>query len=384
MDELNFHVPTDLHFGIDHLNRIGQIAAPLGTRALLLADSALDAGTILQPIQRYLEASHIETILFDEIGPGSTSAAIETALGLCRASRPELVVGIGGIRALSYAKCVARLARVREPFDDYFLADHTAEEAKSSLALLSVPTTPRDPFLLTDQALIVDARNRRAAIHPTGKRPDAALFDASFSLALSQKFTVATILDTLLAAVESYFSRRSTFLSETLSLRAVGAVSSILDELSVHPAGRELHLRASQAGLLVALSLTMSTLGVGSALAYAIGGRHSVPKSMVASVMIPHVLELGLRSEPKKVERIGNVLGEEVYGKPLAAFSVQVVDAVRQRMGLLEVPMRLKDLGLDLDELVEPAQGAHRLSIAHFLSEPLSEDDIFALVRRAY
>ncbi len=384
MDELTFHVPTAVHFGLDLLNRIGQEASKLGKRAFLTTDSVLNEERVVQSIVGFLKRSGVEAIVFDELGPNSTSTSIEKGLALCRASYADLVIGVGGIRALSCAKCIARLAASEAPFDDYFDGPRAAEEAGLALPYIEIPTTCRDPFMLTDDCVVVDARNRRAHVYNVGKTADAAIIDPVLTLSLSSQYTISTMLDTLLSAIESYFSRRSTFLSETLSLRAIGVITSIMDELAAHSEDRNLRFQASQAGLLVSLSLSMSTQGIGSAVAYAIGAKEMVPKSTVAAVMIPYVLELGMRTQPKKVERIGNVLGEEVYGKPLKEFSVQVVDAVRQRMGLLQVPMRLKELDLELDDMVEISRIAHELPMASFLSEPLSAEDIFELIRQAF
>lgn len=384
MDELIFHVPTEVHFGLDVLNRVGRIAALYGKHAFLTIDGVLNEERSVRSIQGFLRRAGVESIIFDELGPNSTSRSIEKGLQLCRASHSDLVVGVGGIRTLSCAKCIARLAPTDAPFDDYFVDSRAAEERVISLPYLEIPTTCRDPFMLTDAAVVVDARNRRAFVHGVGKIADAALIDPTLTLSLSERYTVSTLLDTFLSAIESYFSRRSTFLSETLSLRAIGVVTSIMDELAAHSDDRNLRLQASQAGLLVSLSLSMSTQGVGSAVAYAIGGKKMVPKSTISTVMIPHILELGLRSQSKKVERIGNVLGEEIYGKPLKEFSVQVIDAVRQRMGLLQVPMRLKELGLDLDDMVEISHIAHELPMSHSLREPISAEDIFVLIKQAF
>lgn len=384
MDELTFNVPTTVHFGLDLLNRIGQEASKHGKRAFLTTDSVLNEERVVQSIVGFLRRAGVEAIVFDELGPNSTSTSIEKGLALCRASYADLVIGVGGIRALSCAKCIARLAPSEAPFDDYFTGPRAAEEAGLALPYIEIPTTCRDPFMLTDDCVVVDARNRRANVYSVGKTADAAIIDPVLTLSLSNQYTVSTMLDTLLSAVESYFSRRSTFLSETLSLRAIGVITSIMDELAAHSEDRNLRFQASQAGLLVSLSLSMSTQGAGSAVAYAIGAKQMVPKSTVAAVMIPHILELGMRTQPKKVERIGNVLGEEVYGKPLKEFSVQVVDAVRQRMGLLQVPMRLKELDLELDDMVEISRIAHELPMANFLSEPLSAEDIFELIKQAF
>ena len=151
MDELTFHVPTQVHFGLDILNRAGQIASRLGTRALVAADGVLAEYGVLKTIVGYLKRAGVESILFDELGTRSTSSSIEQGLELCRASRADLIVGVGGLRALSIAKCIARMTHVDAPFDDYLSGPRALSGAETSLRYLEIPTTCRNPFMLTDQ-----------------------------------------------------------------------------------------------------------------------------------------------------------------------------------------------------------------------------------------
>jgi alcohol dehydrogenase len=386
MDELNFSVPTRVTFGLDVLNRLGNEAAELGKRALLVTESVLFDERVAVTARDYLTRRGVEAVVFDEIGSSSTSSAVERAIALARASRVDLVIGLGGIRALSCAKCVARLAPTSLDLDTCLSDAAVPPRAASvpSLPYIEVPTTCRNPFMLTDECLIVDARNRRSIVLELGKRADCAIIDPALTLSLSEKFTISTMMDTLLSAIEAYFSRKSTFLSDTLSLRAVGAVTSIMDDIAQHTDDRNLRFQASQAGLLTAVGLTMSSQGIGTAVAYALGGKQIVPKSMISAVMIPYVLERGMLSQPKKVDRIGKVLGEEIYGKPLNEFSVQLVDAMRQRMSLLQIPTRLKDFGVALDDLVEISRIAYALPMAKTLAEAMSAEDIYALLKEAF
>ncbi|HUZ17610.1 MAG TPA: iron-containing alcohol dehydrogenase [Spirochaetia bacterium] len=383
MDELTFHIPTKVIFGLDVLNRAGQVVSELGKRALVVSEAVLFEERAGDAVLGYLQKQGVEVLVFDEVGSGTTSSVVERAIELARASRADLVIGFGGIRALSCAKCVARMAPLSLRLDELFTTPLSNAGLSDALPYVEIPTTCRNPFMLTDECLLVDARNRRASILDLGIYAYAAIIDPTLTLTLSEKYTVSTMMDTLLAAIESYFSRKSTFLSDTLALRAIGVITSIMDDLAGHGEDRDLRFRASQAGLLVALSLTMSTQGVGAACAYALSAKAIVPKSMVSTVMIPYVLEHGMLSQPKKVERIGNVLGEEIYGKPLRDFSVHLVDVVRQRMGLLQIPMRLADFDVSLDSLVEIAAVAHAMPMTKFLVEPMAQEDILALLREA-
>ncbi len=380
MDEPFFYLPSRVLFGMGVFARAGQTAAALGSRALLVTDAILREERVTSGVEECLERAGVSTIVFDELGPESTSSALERAIELGRASRAQMVVGLGGIRSLSAAKCVARMVPAAEPLDDYLSG---GGDSGASLPYLEIPTTCRNPLMFTDRSLIVDARNRRTHVLRTGKRADWVIVDPELTLSLSARYTVTTLMDTLLTAIEAYFSPRSTFFSETLCLRAIGIITSIIDELSDEPQNRELRIRAAEAGFLTGVSLTMSAQGLGSAVAYALNGWRMVPKSMVAGVMLPHVLDLAVQSQPKKIERIGNVLGEEIYGKPLKEFSVRVADAVRQRMSLLRLPMRLKDFDLGLEDVAEVASIAFSLLADGLASEPTSVEQIADLVKEA-
>ena len=71
------------------------------------------------------------------------------------------------------------------------------------LPYIALPTTCRDPFLLTDEYLVSDARDRSARIGRTQKGiTKAVIVDPKLSLTLPAKYTATTILDTILAAIE--------------------------------------------------------------------------------------------------------------------------------------------------------------------------------------
>jgi len=382
MDELFFHVPTRILFGLGTAARAGQTVAALGSHALLVTDAILHEEKGTSGIEEYLARAGVSAIVFDALGPESTSSAIERATEIGRVSHAQVVIGLGGIRSLSAAKCIARMIPASKRLDDYF--EQPGSENEPALPYIEIPTTCRNPFMLTDGSLVVDARNRHAQVLRVGKRADWVIMDPALTLSLSARYTVTTMMDTLLSAIEAYFSRKSTFLSDSLCLRSIGIITSIMDDLFDHPENAELRLRASEAGLLTALSLTMSGQGVGSAIAYAVNGRCMIPKSIVAAVMIPHVLDLAMQAQPKKVDRIGNVLGEEIYGKPLKEFSVRVVDAVRQRMSLLRLPMRLKDFDLELADIAELASIAYSLQGSDRGSEHMTVDELSILVKQAF
>lgn len=381
MKDLFFHVPTRIIFGNDVLNRLGVVVGSLGKRVFLVTDSILTENGVTAMMQEYLGAKGIDAITFDEIGTHSTSAAVDAGMHLAQAGKCQAVIGAGGIRALSTAKCVAAMKPVNDELDD-FLSE--TKLGPKRLPYVAVPTTNRDPFMLTNECLIVDGRNRASRIlRAEGHFADAVLIDPVLSLTLSRKYSIATLLDTFLCAIEGYFSRKSTFISDSLFLKAVSTVISLLPELAENPESREHRLKACQAGICVALGLSMGRQGVGSAIAYGLSGKYMIPKSWTAAIMIPHVLEYGASACPGKVARMGPIVGELMEDLSDTEAATRVVEIMRSRIGYQHIPMRLRDFGVTREGLAEVAEIVQSFDMLGDLASAVTFEDIYSILEQA-
>jgi alcohol dehydrogenase len=253
------------------------------------------------------------------------------------------------------------------------------------MAYVGIPTTCRDPFLLVDEYLIADGRDRSAKIGRTQKRINkAAIVDPKLTITLPPKYTATTLMDTLLISVEGYLSSRSSFLSDTFFLRACELIGRIIEPLIRQPEDLRVRMNASMAGMLASLGLTISKSGVGTALAYAINGSFMVPKSWVSSIMLPHVMEFysGIASE--KLTTVARYLGEEVNDEDPVEGAGRAVETVRRIIGSLGLPTRLRDFDLNLDDMVDIAGIARNFDMMNYLPRSISAEDLYELVKSAY
>jgi alcohol dehydrogenase len=212
----------------------------------------------------------------------------------------------------------------------------------------------------------------------------AVIIDPRLSATLPPKFTATTLMDTFLAGVEGYLSSRNNFLSETFILRALELIGKTMGPLRDSPDDLRVRMNASTAGLLVALGLTVSRTGVGTALSYAINGRFMVPKSWISSILLPHVLEFYAGVAAEKLAKVAAFLGEEVSeGAPVEGAS-RAVEAVRRILGSLGLPTRLRDFDLNLDDMVEAASTARSFDMMNYLPRSVSAEDLYELLKSAY
>ncbi len=382
MPDISFSVAADVRFGLDVVNRVAAVVAEQGERVLLVTEAILYEGKVIDRIQALFEKKGIQYIVYDEVVPHATSTVIDEGVKLARSARAEIVIGLGGVRTLSVAKCIAMVSPGDVDMDEYLSG---VQPKAKPLVYIAIPTTCRDPFLLQDEYLVTDGRDRTAKIGRTQKGiTRAAIVDPKLTVTLPPKYTATTLMDTLLCAVEGYLSSRSNFLSDTFFLRACELIGKITGPLVDQPDDLRVRISASMVGLLTAIGLTMSKTGVGTALAYAINGSYLVPKSWISSIMLPHVMEFYSGVASEKLTTVAGYLGEEVDELAPVEGAGRAVEAVRRIIGSLGLPTRLRDFDLNLDDMVDIAGIARNFDNMNYLPRSISTEDLYELIKSAY
>lgn len=382
MADLVFHVPQQVLFGSDTVNRVASFAAPLGGRSLLVTEAILYEQNTIERIQDLLQKKNIESIVYDEVVPNATSSCVEEGVVLSRSAHIEAVIGLGGIRALSTAKCIAMASPQGQDIDDLLSGEPPVGEP---LPYIEIPTTCRNPFMLVDRYLLVDGRTRTAVMGKTQPGiTKAVIVDPKLSFSLPAKYTATTLLSTLLHAIEGYISTRSSFLSDTLFQKAIETVGGVLREEPRHLEGPRARADAARAGLLTAMGLSMSSAGMGTALSFAINARLMVPKSWIATILMPHVLEFNASSSVERIAHVGALLGEQPEEQSTVDAANGTIESIRSLIGSLQLPSRLRDFDLELDDLVDVVEMAHGFEMIHYLPRTVSTEDLYDIVKSAF
>ncbi len=382
MADLVFSLPHETYFGVDIIHRLASVVSRFGDRVLIVTEAILYERNTIEQVLELLEKKNISYIVYDEVVPNATSSAVEEALLLARGSQAQVVIGMGGVRALSIAKCVAMAAGARTEVDDYLSG---GQPQGTPLAYIEIPTTSRNPFMYQDDCLVVDARDRSAKIIPTQKNiTKAVLIDPKLTLSLPPKYTAAILLETFLTAFEGYISTKNNVLTETLFLKAIEHVTETIPQIVQNPEDIKLRIAASTAGFITALGLSMSRQGMGSALVYALNARLMIPKSWVAAILLPHVLEFFINASSEKIMRLARILGEDVTGISSVDASKKAIEAVQRLTGGLEFQARLRDFNLKLDGVIEIASIARSFDMMNYLPRMASIEELCDVIKEAY
>jgi len=382
MPDLIFSIPHETIFGIDVINRLGNVAARFGERVLVVTEAILYERQTIERITTLLEKRNISYIVYDEVVPNATSATVDEALLLARGSHAEVVVGMGGVCALSIAKAVAMAAKCKNDFDDFMSG---TKPEKPPLAYIEIPTTCRNPFMYTDEYLVVDARDRSGRICTAQEGiTKSILIDPKLSLSLPSKYTATTMVDTFLSAFEGIISAKSNFLADSLFYKAIEMLVQNINQALKDPEDVKMRVDAASAGMLTGLGLSMSKQGIGSALAYALNSKLMVPKSWLATILFPSVIEFSINTSSEKIAPIARLLGEETEGVSSIDASKKAVEALRRLIGTMQLPPRLRDFDLNLDDMMDITSVARSFDMMNYLSRMASDEELLEIIKQAY
>ena len=134
-----------------------------------------------------------------------------------------VVIGLGGVRAMHVAKAVAALAPAGSSGERGVDAWIDGEPpVRPPLPLALVPTSYRDPFLLSGGLVLTDARTGGAVFLQARRGIESAVvLDPNAFGGMSAKATAEALLDGAMIAIEGYASAREGFLSDMTLKEAV-------------------------------------------------------------------------------------------------------------------------------------------------------------------
>jgi alcohol dehydrogenase len=382
MADFSIKISAQTLLGPDVVNRLALFAAQTAERCLIVVDPALYEAKIVERVVAILNAKNIQFIVFDEISEDPGTKTAEEIINLARGSRSQAVIGMGGARVLSLAKAVAMAAREEGDLDGIVDGRPLRTEG---LPYLAIPTAYRDPFLYSDRVLLTDSRDRSAKIVAAqGDLTRLVLIDPTLCVSLSPKLSSLVCLDIVLECLEGYISQKASFFSDTIFEKAFELGFRALDGFISRPEDPQNRQSAAEAAFLSAYGLAASSLGIGSALGFCLNSRYSIPKASLSAIFLPYIMESASVSRVEKMARLAALSGEETAGLTSVEAAGKAIDGIRQRLGAMRVPTRLKDFDLKLDDLVESAAAARDMEMCAYLPRTMSVEDVYDILKQAF
>ena len=382
MNDFNFRINPNIVLGPYAISRLGQQIKEWGTRYMVVLDPLLNEAKLAEKILQSLIDRKIESFVFAEIAEGNTSRIIERALKLAREGHVHGIIAIGGAKALHIGRAVAAL--YYETHDFYSFLDG-ATPTSAAIPCVCIPTTFRCPHCFTDMVPVTDSRSNQLKIMKVQSNLcKLVLVDPNLMLSLTENQKATLSLELIGMATEAYLSQRANFFSDMLVEKGLEILSYALDGSPSLEITTPEEVLLSQAGIMISLANATASIGLGSLISLGISSRYHKSKSLVSSILLPFALEETAKYKAAELEKISHHLRActtEVTGEEAVK---ALIEYVRQKIAKHNLPTRLKDLQLTVENLSLAIEDVGSTDIVSVLPRSMNTDDLFSFIKLAF
>lgn len=382
MADLIFKISPDIILGSYTLTRLGQYAKNLGSKFMIIMDPILKDFNLAEKITQPLTDRKIDFFIYDNFNDGATTKDIENAVILAKQSHIHGIIAAGGEKAINAGCAVAALYNENRSIYDYIDNPGTAAD---SIPLICIPGTCRAPYAFTNSIPVTDSRSRQVKqLKIKDNACSLMLWDPNLSLTLTENQNTSLSLETLCLACEAYFSQKASFFSDMFCEKSFELLSYGMDEEKSLDITTPQEILLAQGGCMASLSVSTSSPGIASLLALAINARYKINRSLAATILFPYVIEEVAKFKADKIEKIARLYGtaDEKLSRDEAVQSF--TENIRQKIAKANLPVRLKELNLTMEQLATCAEDAGQLDIMTMLPRSMTTDELFELMKQAY
>jgi maleylacetate reductase len=239
--------------------------------------------------------------------------------------------------------------------------------AVTRLGVVSVPTTYSGSEWASNFGIRDSGRRMRGG--GAGAHLAGIVYDPELTLTLPRPESVGTALNALAHCAEALYVKGRSDEADALALEGAARIGESLPRVVSDGADRDARTELLAGAAAAGHALGLAGLGLGHAMAQAIGGRYGLPHGALNAICLPVALRFNESVASDEIARFAGALG--------APDPVARVEELA-RLGGFE---RLRELGVPEDDLPELAAAAAERGGAKANPRPASPAEIEALLR---
>ena len=354
---LNYQVSTadrNIICAPDAISGIADSLETLGaSRALVVCGpTILEHADVVQRVQQALGDRCIG--LYSGVAPHAPVEMLEEAVAAARELQPDALVAVGGGSTSDTCKGIAVLLAEGgdildyviqfEPPDRVFVPDTPHEK----IPIIAVPTTFGGAEIgsggggFTSKSL-----GRKLSLAGEGTTPKVVIIDGAALATTPMDILLSTGIGQFRIAVESVYSKDHHPIGDALALHTIKMLVEYLPRCS----NRDIDclLQAKSAACMVMLA--RPGLGLNTATAHHVGGLYDVPHGEANAILLPHTMRFNLDASADRQALIAQAMGIDISGMTDHQAGMAAADGVDRICRTLELPERLRDVGVPEDGL---------------------------------
>ena len=381
-NDYKFFVPIKFINGIGSFSRLGSLAKPLGSRAMIVTGkNAMKKLGYTKAAADMLAIEKFKVTIYDNISPNPTTDMVDEGASIAQREKCDAIIGLGGGSAIDAAKAIAVVAGNGGKIWDYQSGE---KNTSKTLPIVAVPTTAGSGtegdryFVITNKAL-----SFKEGFASDFAYPKISILDAKLTESLPERITMETAIDALGHSVEAFYSKMNNALSDMISLNSIWLIMNFLPRAIKDGSDMEARSALMLAATMGGIAINHNGVAAPHGFAMCFGGQYGITHAHGVGVMLPYSVEKAAMKEPSKFSFMSSFMGWSNTTDESKNASV-AVEKIHQFMDAIGYPRKLTDIGIkkdDLDTIIEKVYGDEDLA-----NDPGSyetRDDIKEFIKKA-
>jgi alcohol dehydrogenase len=351
-----FYTPIKLVFGEGTVDKVGEEAALLGKRALVVigGSSARKTG-LLDKVLADLKAHGVETTVFDGVTPNPRSSTVDEGAKVAAAHKIDLIIGLGGGSVMDASKAIRLAYSSGQPVWDYYMGVADSKTVTPKAALMLVCTMAATGSEFNNGAVLTnwDTHEKRFIGVPI-YFPSTSIVDPALTLSMPVAQLAKGGVDVFLHVVENYITHQGgAAMADALREAIMKVVVEWLPPSVKDPSNLQARANISWASTLACSQIINLGGGMGyrpiHLIEHPVSGYFDASHGDGLSALLPSWLRQSMELRGDRIAKVGkNVFGVDK----------DVVGAVEKWLDSVGMKITLRQLGVTEDKFDVMAQAA--------------------------
>ena len=355
----SYQITTKILFGIGSIDNLGEEAAKLGRKALVITYPDIRRVGLLDKVLNALKEKGIDTVVFEKVQCNPHTTTIDEGAGVARKEKPDFLIGLGGGSVMDTAKGISLTTCGTAGVWDIMM--NRAKVEWPVLPIIQVPTISGTGSELNPNAVLTHWESHIKM--PLSGFPalyaKVAIVDPALTLTVPMRQIKAGGVDILSHLIEYYLTDdHPSPLTDGISETGMKMVIEYLPKAIAHPDDLKARTELSWAST-VSMSQIARLGGGGGAMTchsieHALSGLYDITHGEGLAALLP----VWMRHFYKiNSTRFGS-LGKNVFGKKDGLKATeQFLDSVGMRLKLGARGCKLEDIPIITDIVSKSSPG---------------------------
>jgi alcohol dehydrogenase len=380
------HQPrTRIVFGVDAVERVGELAGELALRkVLLVTDAGIVKAGHAERVAQTLNNDGLAVSVFADVEENPTTRCVAECVEAARKAGIEGFVALGGGSAMDTAKGCNFILTNGGRMQDYW---GVAKATKPMLPLIAIPTTAGTGSECQSFALIADEKtHEKMACGDPKAAARVAILDPGLTLSQPRRVTACTGIDAIAHVVETAVTTKRTAYSLMCAHEGFKLTVPNLPRVFANPNDLEARGRMQLGAAFAGMAIENSMLGAAHAAANPLTAHYGIIHGQAVGMMLPHVVRfngkdldaLKAYAELASAPEIACVSdGHEAALNALVSWLERLLD-------IAEMPRSLAQCGVERSMIPTMADEAAKQWTATFNPRAINEREFVRLYEAAF